>query len=347
MTFGLVSIVLPTYNRAYCLGQTLSSVLEQSYRQMEVLIIDDGSTDGTGELIEREFGHDPRIRYAWFQNAGLSAARNRGIAIALGEYIAFCDSDDIWHREKIAIEAACMRADERIGLVWTDVVAVDINYKTLHPRYTRVAYPAWQMTPMEQLFQKTITLHLDSDGTDVTAYVGDLFGPMIIGSYINMPTVMVRRLLLDRAGGFDETMRAGEDYDWCIRMCLEAPAAFVDVPMADYRIGAPDQITRPALMVDQARNSLRTMLPLITAHRDRIDLSPSMLRRVLAGRYRWLGEAELDAGHRGRSWRALLKSIYYQPSHARTLGLLCLALLPAPFAETMVSVYRGAKRGLR
>ncbi|MDB4912949.1 MAG: glycosyl transferase [Gemmatimonadetes bacterium] len=342
---GLVSIVLPTYNRAYCLAQTLSSVLAQSYAELEVLVVDDGSTDGTDALVAREFGHDPRVQYTWQPNAGLSAGRNAGIAMAIGEFIAFCDSDDIWDRDKIALEVACMLADEQLGLVWTDVSAVNAQLEMLHPRYTRVAYPAWKLTPMDQLFPRRFELPLPSGIGTATAHVGDLFGPMFIGSYINMPTVMVRRSALDAAGGFDESMRAGEDYDWCMRMCREGLVGFIDIPMALYRIGGADQLTRPDMMVVQARNSLRTMLPLIDAHRDRIPLDTRSLRRVLAGRYRWLGQAELESGNRGAARRALARAVYYQPRHGRTLGLIALASVPVSLERIARSLYRRARRG--
>ena len=98
----LISVVLPTYNRARCLSRSINSVLNQTFSNLELIIVDDGSTDNTRELVE-SFS-DPRIRYIYQENAGACAARNHGINEALGTYIAFQDSDDEWRKDKLEIQ---------------------------------------------------------------------------------------------------------------------------------------------------------------------------------------------------------------------------------------------------
>ena len=98
----LISVVLPTYNRARCLSRSINSVLNQTFSNLELIIVDDGSTDNTRELVE-SFS-DPRIRYIYQENAGACAARNHGINEAFGTYIAFQDSDDEWRKDKLEIQ---------------------------------------------------------------------------------------------------------------------------------------------------------------------------------------------------------------------------------------------------
>lgn len=95
-----VSVIIPTYNRREYVQEAIDSALAQTFTDYEIIVIDDGSTDGTSEALQARYGN--RIHYEWQENQGESVARNRGIELARGEYIAFLDSDDLWHPEKLA-----------------------------------------------------------------------------------------------------------------------------------------------------------------------------------------------------------------------------------------------------
>src|SRR5687768_1729437 len=129
MVSGLVSVVIPTYNRAYCVRRAIDSALAQTYPHLEVIVVDDGSTDGTAELMRTAYGHDGRVRYHRQANGGVSAARNRGIALARGEYVALLDSDDRWKPWKLQAQVACLEHAPDVGMVWTDMEAVDPDGK--------------------------------------------------------------------------------------------------------------------------------------------------------------------------------------------------------------------------
>jgi glycosyltransferase involved in cell wall biosynthesis len=92
----LVSVIIPTYNRAYCLGATVDSALAQTHCEVEVLVVDDGSSDHTREFVLDQYRHEPRVRYLYQENTGVSGARNHGLRAAQGDFIAFLDSDDLW-----------------------------------------------------------------------------------------------------------------------------------------------------------------------------------------------------------------------------------------------------------
>ena len=105
----LVSIVVPTYNRGYCIAATLDSVIAQTHKDWEALIVDDGSTDDTADIIQRRYGDDSRVRYVRQENAGVCSARNRGIATARGSFVALLDSDDLWEPWKLELQLAPLR----------------------------------------------------------------------------------------------------------------------------------------------------------------------------------------------------------------------------------------------
>src|SRR5688500_11624753 len=96
----LVSIIIPSYNRAFCVCQAIDSALAQTHANLEAIVIDDGSKDNTGELIQTQYRHEPRVKYLFRPDGGVAAARNTGYAVAQGDYLALLDSDDIWHPHK-------------------------------------------------------------------------------------------------------------------------------------------------------------------------------------------------------------------------------------------------------
>ena len=345
MTMPLASILLPTYNRAYCLQSVIDSVLGQSYHTLELLIVDDGSTDGTADLIARQYEGDSRVRYHRRVNGGVSAARNTAIELAKGEVLVFCDSDDVWFEHKLLLQMAVFAKFPDVNLVWSDVSAVDPEGKMLHERYTRVCYPAWRERPIDELFDRledigAVCPQLAPVFPGRRIYAGDIFSTMLIGTLINMPTVAVCSDLLARIGNFDESMVAGEDYDFNLRACRAGPVAFIDAPTVMYRIGAPDQLSRPALQVHQARNWFRTAMPFLESGRMPPGLSSARLRTALAGKYHWLGQVELLWGDRRAARAALWQSIRLGQRSRRALMSFVATFLPTVLVPFLSAAYR-------
>lgn len=350
MIENFVSIILPTYNRAYCLPDTIESLLSQTYTEYEIIVIDDESTDGTQELFATRYVNHPKIKYLTRKNGGCGAARNTGIKVAQGEFIAICDSDDIWQPWKLEMQIACLKQLPEVGLLWTDLAAVGPDGKVLHERYAKIGYSAWKIFPMETLFNKAVKLHsfcaqLPAIAENESVYVGDLFSPMMVDALINIPTEIIRRKAIDQVGLFDETMRAGEDYDFNLRVCAISQVAFLDVPSIAYRIGAADQLTRPEFYAEQARNCIKSILPFVKNRRQQIKLSDNELRKLVAAKYRWLGNSEFDGGRRIEARNALLKSLWYWPSQPQAIIFVMLTLFPPRFVETLRVLYRKIKPG--
>jgi glycosyltransferase involved in cell wall biosynthesis len=125
MNHRLISVVIPTYNRAYCISRAIRSALCQTYSRLEVIVVDDGSDDNTEEVVSKIAAADNRLVYTSQNHAGVGAARNHGMRIAKGEYVALLDSDDSWEPWKLEIQAACLAAHPELALVCTDMAAVN------------------------------------------------------------------------------------------------------------------------------------------------------------------------------------------------------------------------------
>src|SRR5262249_52485637 len=143
MTNPLVSVIVPTYNRAYCLERTLTSALSQTYRNLEIVVVDDGSTDSTKELVATVARRDVRVRYVRQANKGVSAARNAGFARCTGDFVALLDSDDVWWPWKIELQLSCMARFADVGMIWTDMQAIDSEGREVSSAYIRTMYSAW------------------------------------------------------------------------------------------------------------------------------------------------------------------------------------------------------------
>lgn len=328
---GLVSVVIPTYNRAYIIDKAINSALSQQYRPVEIIVIDDGSTDDTA-LVVGQYG--PEVRYFRKENAGVSAARNHGLREARGEFVALLDSDDIWLNWKILAQVAVLRAFPEVGMVWTDMIAVDEHDTVRSERYLRQFYSGYRNIRIEELCPQAATIGelwpaVPVDVFKTPVYIGDIFTSMLLGGLVHTSTVLLRRERLRLVGGFDTSFKSGEDYEFHLHTSFHGPVALLDAPSIQYRIGAADQLTEPKWQVEIARNNLVIFNRWLEKGKDRHKLSTTQIRDHIAGAYAWLGNAELDAEQQWNAIKHLYMSLWLKPDIgvARRFGL---SLLPAP-----------------
>jgi glycosyltransferase involved in cell wall biosynthesis len=202
----LVSVVIPAYNRAGIIGETIENVFEQTYSNIELIVVDDGSTDDTVQILK---SYGDRIRWAVQQNAGPAAARNRGIAMAKGEIVAFQDSDDAWDPSKIERQVSLM---QRAG---TSIVCCLCNSIVQLPGVT---VRSFENAPVNPSIAEGIWLN----PAEILATRFILFNQ----------AAAIRREVLLRIGGFDESLRLMEDMDLGLRLSLEGPWTFIREPLA-------------------------------------------------------------------------------------------------------------------
>ncbi len=345
-TAGLVSVIIPTHDRARIIGRAVESALAQTYTHLEVVVADDGSSDNTREVVE---AYGSRVIYARQANAGVSAARNFGMRNARGEFIAFLDSDDAWQPWKIEAQINALTRHPEAGLVWTDMAAMDERDRVLDQRYLRTMYSAYEDVHIEQALPQVDVLGALSTRApqpfwSAAVREGDLSSRILLGNLVHTSTVLFRRSSCERTGGFDESFaRAGEDYEFYIRLCSAGPVVFIDAPSTLYRIGVADQLTRPSMILEIARNNLRAIERWASNGTTEGQLPPSLLRRRFAESFAWVGEAELDAGHPLIAARRLSKSLALMPGFDRRALLLASCVLPSRLRDRL----RSARAAIR
>jgi glycosyltransferase involved in cell wall biosynthesis len=268
-----VSVVIPVYNQGQYLARAIESVLNQTYADVEVVVVNDGSTDES-EKIAGAYLKDPRFKYISQENRGLPAARNRGMAESSGSYLCFLDSDDYYHADKIARQVAILDDDSRYGFSYCDIFTVD---------------------EMEALV---------SDQYDVakvrTELTGNIFQSLMIGGYFPPHTVMVRREVLEKVGLFDEELGGHADYDLWLRISAAGyPAYFSAEKLAFYRT-YPTSMSKDIEHMNTSR--IKTLEKIIQTNPELIANALSALQLV---------NEELHSGNQwlNQRWKELAEQI--------------------------------------
>jgi glycosyltransferase involved in cell wall biosynthesis len=360
---GLVSVIVPTYNRAYCLPLALDSALQQTHPNLEVIVIDDGSSDDTRDLIQHRYAHDPRVRYVYQENGGVAKARNHGLSLAQGDYVALLDSDDYWQPWKIELQIACLEARPEIGMVWTEMEAVDPDGERISSAYLRTMYSAYEWFTEADLFSGEDRLKELLAGEELLGeiapvleqlpgegklYTGDIYSQMIMGNLVHTSTVLIRRDRFDQVRLFNEEFSPiGEDYDFHLRTCKAGPVGYINLPAIQYQVGRSDQLTRLNLHKDNSVNCLKTIMPEIEGERERIRLPQWMIEERLAEVYAWIGESWFEFGASAKARPALWKSLAYKRRQVRLLCFLFLASLPFNSGPSLRLLFRKAKFALK
>lgn len=224
-TSPAVSIIIPAYNHARFLPQAIGSALEQTFQDLEVIVVDDGSTDNTCQAVLDIT--DQRLQYRYQPNRGLAAARNTGLQVANGEYVAFLDADDIFFPCKLELQVGWLRRHEDYGFVAGGWDCIDEQGKVL-----------WQYKPGAH-----------PPRLDIASW--------LLNCHVNPVSVLIRKGWVDKVGGFDESFRRVEDWDLWLRLAYAGcKMGWVNEAVCGYRL-SPGQMTKDA--ASQKRTMARVL----------------------------------------------------------------------------------------
>lgn len=196
-----VSVIIHTYNNEKFIGETIESVLNQTYDDYEIIVVDDGSVDGTRDAL---LPYMQKIRYHYKENGGIASAKNACISLSKAVFIAFLDHDDLWVPDKLRIQMECFNKNPQIGLVYA--------------KYTSFRDGKELRTKPEK------------------GYSGWIFKKLLAKSFIQTSTVVVKRECLNAVGPYDESFALGDEYDMFLRISEKFQCGFVDKGLTRYRI---------------------------------------------------------------------------------------------------------------
>ncbi|AJE03474.1 glycosyltransferase family 2 protein [Geobacter pickeringii] len=285
----LVSVVIPTYNRKTLVARAIKSVLDQTYDRLELLVIDDGSTDGTGDSLEA-LRSDPRFRYTFQTNQGQSAARNRGISQAKGDFIAFLDSDNYWQVDKLETQIAFWEENEESDILYSEIIPVD-------EAGTRITKK------------------------DVGRLSGVILSELLRTNFITNNTVLVRKKCFEEMGGFDERLRYAEDYDLWLRFATRYRFLYHPREVTWYCYEG-DRLSA------QEENVLDANYRILTQFFRRFPTAVTERARKQAWSrfYLWRSETSWSRGKHPQL-AGVIKSIFYDPVNHRAWALFARQLI--------------------
>lgn len=289
----LVSVVTAAYNMGRYIGETVDSILAQTHERLELIVVDDGSTDDTPAVLAAYAG-DPRVRLLRQANAGQTAAKNRGLREARGEFVGFCDADDRWLPDKLARQLPRFADAPRLGVVYGDFTCIDGEGRP-------TATPRWP------------------------CYSGRITGKLLVDNFVHFPTALARREAIERAGGFDESLTMAIDYDLWLRLSVDWDFLHVPETVVEYRLWAGQMSHRTGERLD---NAFRMMARFLAEHPDSVTAA----ERRYAWTYSYVTRACWQAGQ-GRLGAAVAdfaRAARQRPWDARLWKSMARCILKRP-----------------
>jgi glycosyltransferase involved in cell wall biosynthesis len=257
-----VSIILPLYNGAKWISQAIESVLAQTYKDFELIIVDDGSTDNSREIIS-SYQYDKRVHYIYQENRGFSSALNRGINESRGEYIGFIGQDDLYMQNKLKIQVKYLDKHKDVDLLHSNYYFIDSNGKVRGVRFIKIPKFTSKRKMIEYLF---------------------------INNFIGFETVLIRRRCFDEVGLFDERMKAFSDHDMWLRIAGKFNIDYINAVLVKKRI---HELQLSKIAIKECINDEFLMI------RKAIKMYPFLkrvVRKKVSGLYYALGIDMLEKG---------------------------------------------------
>lgn len=336
----LVSVAIPVYNAQATVAQTLRSVLAQTHRHLEIIVVDDGSTDGTWQVLQ-SFGSS--IRVVRQPNGGLAAARNAGIQAATGEFIALMDADDVCEPERLACQVHFLRQHTNVLLCCSDFSAFNAN-GPVATSYSAQYYSRCSATEGGVMARYSNRGSLDisrclpslpDHALVVPTYFGAVYEDIAQGNFVHPPTVMFRRNVLKVAGLFESGARTMCDWDWLVKVARVGAIGFIDRPLLQYRLSTTQMSSSERALTD----SLHVAHRICERDATLCQRQPDRFRKVFGEMYVDAADAKADK-HPIEAFSLLTKGVLRYRTWTRQIPrTLVKILMPTP----LLSLLRGPK----
>lgn len=342
----LVSVAIPAYNAQATVAQALRSVLAQTHHRLEIIVVDDGSTDGTWQVLQ-SFGDSIRaIRQA---NGGLAAARNAGVRACTGDFIALMDADDLCEPERMACQVEFLRRQTDAVLCCSDFSAFDAN-GPVSASHNAAYYSRCSEAEggVRERFPKHSTLDIGACLASptkrpvvVATHFGAVYEQLALGNFVHPPTVMFRREVLAQAGLFEPGARTMCDWDWLVKVAHVGAVGFIDRPLLRYRLSATQMSStnRAQSRLDSLHVTHRICGrdPALQTHQ------PEAFRKLFGEMYADAADARASE-HRAEALSFLAKSVLrHRTVTHQTARTLLKILMPTP----LLVLLRGRRTGSR
>ena len=326
-----VSVVIPCYNCAGSIAETLESILSQTFSDVEVIAVDDGSRDATAEVLA---GYADRIKVVSQPNSGVSIARNTGAQHATGAWVAFCDADDLWRRDKLDVFAAAIAAvPVECQVVFSDYSVMDEGAIT-EARGTMsddTMFPVFREFGLriDDMFGGHAKLNRRSGVTGkqgIDLHYGDIFQSLILGNVILPSAVLVRRDAFHGVNGFRPEFRNAEDTEFFLRLAKEFTFLYIDEPLITYRRGSESLLATS--MLKTIINGIRSVEINCRDDSESYERFRATIDKSLARKYAKLGYFYLTELDTRNAFSAARNALRYRKGDPTAWKVMLASLLP-------------------
>lgn len=305
---NLISIIMPAFNSDKYIGDAIESVLQQTYQNFELIVVNDGSVDRTEDILKN---YANSIHHIHQSNQGVASARNKGILAARGEYISFLDSDDVWFMNTLKLQYEHLAGNSDIGLVYGEM----------------------------QLFDHTGTLDKKwSTNLERKRPEGYIFQDLVLSCLFGLSTVMVRRNVLNDVGLFDKNLPSGEDYDLWLRIAAKYKIGYIPEKLMRYRqhSGSLTSLKAPLKPWD-----IKVAEKALKIYQEEAKKIPHLLlKKSFAERYFHYGYSAFLEGQYAVARYRFIKSISFLPGSWRSLLYLIASCFFPRFNHSMIMIIK-------
>lgn len=299
-----VSVIVPTHQHGHFVGEAIKSVLAQSYKDYEIIVVDDGSTDNTAEVLA---AFENKIKIVTHpKSKGVAAARNSGIQLSHGELLAFLDADDVWTPDKLEKQVPLFDTNKGVGLVYSDIYHFDES--------GRLPGTSFEWAP---------------------PISGSVHSNLFVQSPIPMSTVMIRRTCVKSAGEFDETLNGVEDNDLWLRISKDWEIDYVNQAFAGYRRSANQlSLNREQMLIQHLRRKEKAF----SVNASIRGLDVEKLDRGLYNHYLKLAGYYINLQKGGKARQVLFRYLKTRGVTRRFLGALAASFLPKRWLDLLLKI---------
>jgi len=336
---SLVSVIIPVYNCSKYILSAIDSVLEQTYKNYELIVVDDGSTDNTADVVLK---YKDKIKYILQDNGGVSKARNTGINNANGSYIAFLDADDVWEKNKLEIQMNLFELFGDVDLIFCSFLHTKdgkiVTGKTFQETYN--IFREYNIK-IKNIFEYNSTF--DCCDNKNIFYWGNIYKYLFLGNFILPSSVLLRRNSLSKTGLFDERYRVAEETEFFLRYSKLNTIGFIDCPLLRYEMPESENLSGKKNMEKLIKNALQIQIDSLMANYEEYKKNVRFFETGISTTYCRLAYYYLSEHKKDDARRYAIYAMRMQKRNFMAYMILLASLFPKKYLEYLEKFKQLAK----
>ncbi len=334
--------IVPAFNSSSTIEETIYSLTKQNRKSDQIIVVDDGSIDDTATLVKKFHG----IELIQQSNAGVAAARNIGAYRSRGEWIAFCDSDDVWHPDKLAVIERCIEKFPKSFFFHHNFYLLGREMSRLYKGVaegTDTIFPFFRENRLS--FKDIYPEHYilapnDVSWSTVPIYMGNAFPWLVLGNFILPSTAVIKRSAFMSLSGFDENFRYAEDTEFFLRLSKDLNFFFIDLPLTGYRAFSGGLSSNAESSLE---NGMQALFNNAVNDPRQYKRYKKRIHTSIARRYGRMATTQLAKNNRLQAWRYLLKGFRFSWTDGSLWKKMLAFMLPLVLVEYLVKLNRGKR----